>query len=132
MRIWRVRSRVVVDGMDRDTSRGMRWFTRTVWTVALAGCGGPVLQNAPRPDPAHVAAVAAGTAAALTLADPDGAARKKEKNRPQDEVREREKKKTEHVPHDVLDRLDQADAARKRGSGSAVEADPTARSGESL
>lgn len=84
--------------------------------VALAGCGGPVLQNAPRPDPAHVAAVAAGTAAALTLADPDGADRRKEANRSHDAVREREKKEVVRVPSDVLDRLDQAEAAKKRGA----------------
>jgi hypothetical protein len=102
----------------------MSWFARTVWTLALAGCGGPVLQNAPRPNPSHVAAVAAGTAAALTLADPDGHARKMEKDRPKNEARERERKKTEHVPHDVLDRLDQADAARKARSGSGVTEDP--------
>jgi hypothetical protein len=91
-----------------------------------------VLQNAPTPDPAHVAAVAAGTAAALTLADPDGHARKREKDRPQNETREREGKKTEHVPHDVLDRIDQADARRKAGSSSEVKEDPAARPGTSL
>ncbi|HTE51352.1 MAG TPA: hypothetical protein VK698_10835 [Kofleriaceae bacterium] len=112
---------MVADGMNRDTSRCMSWCTRTVWTLALAGCGGPVLQNAPSPDPAHVAAAAAGAAAALTLADPDGQARKREKDRPQNEARERGKKKTTHVPHDVLDRLDQADAARKPGPDSAVK-----------
>jgi hypothetical protein len=123
---------VVAGGTERDTSRCMSWFTRTVWTLALAGCGGPVLQNAPAPDPAHVAAVAAGAAAALTLADPDGHARKMEKDRPGNEAREREKKTTERVPHDVLDRLDQAEAANKAGSDAAVTEDAAARPGTSL
>ena len=110
----------------------MSWFTRTVWILGLAGCGGPVLQNAPAPDPAHVAAAAAGAAAALTLADPDGHARKREKDRPQDEAGEREEKKAERVPHDVLDRLDEADAARKAGSDRALKQDPAARPENSL
>lgn len=93
--------------------------------VALAGCGGPALQNAPRPNPAHVAAAAAGTAAALTLADPDGAARKAEEQSPSNAAREREKNGSEHVPHDVLDRLDRAEAAKKRGD--AARSAPAAR-----
>ncbi len=110
----------------------MSWFTRTVWILGLAGCGGPVLQNAPAPNPAHVAAAAAGAAAALTLADPDGHARKIEEDRPEDEARERGDEKAERVPHDVLDRLDEADAARKAGSGRAVKEDPAARPETSL
>lgn len=99
----------------------MSWLTRTVWTLALAGCGGPALQNAPRPDPGHVAAVAAGAAAAMTLADPDGHARKKEKDGPSNGAGEGGTRKRKHVPHDVLDRLDKAEAARKAGSAPAVK-----------
>ena len=62
--------------------------------------------DAPRPDPVHVAAVAAGAAAAATLADPAAAARNAEENRPTPEIHE--KKTSEVVPHDVLDRLDRA------------------------
>lgn len=75
--------------------------------LALAACGGPVLQDAPHPNPAHVAAAAAGTAAAMTLADPDAAARKQEENKPEPDNRGQEV--TETVPIDVLDR---AEAAR--------------------
>lgn len=74
----------------------------------MCACGsGPILQNAPRPNPAAVAGVAAAVAGAATLADPQGAAKRqelKEKGEPDNngvEVRET-------VPADVLDRLDRA------------------------
>lgn len=79
--------------------------------VVVAGCGAspnqPVLANAPRPNPAAVAGVAAGAAAALTLADPNAASRGPEKKQG---VPLKEVKVKEHVPADVLDRMDNADA----------------------
>jgi hypothetical protein len=69
------------------------------------GCGGPVLQNAPKPDPAVVAGAAAAIAGAATLADPNGAAKKQEANKPQSEKRPQNVKAT--VPSDVFDRLDE-------------------------
>jgi hypothetical protein len=81
-----------------------------VVSVALAACGGPVLQNAPRPNPAIVAGAAAATAAAITLADPDGAARnvnaEHEMHRPVERV---QPTSGETAPADVLDRLDDAE-----------------------
>jgi len=90
--------------------------------LALAACGGgPALQNAPRPNPAVVAGAVAGAAAAITLADPDGAARnvnsERDLYRPIEPV-----KPTSGVtaPAAVLDRLDaaerQAREDRKRPS----------------
>jgi hypothetical protein len=81
--------------------------------MPLLACGGPILQNAPAPDPVHVAAAAATAAAALTLADPDAAAHKQEK----DESNEGggEVQSVGHVPHDVLDRLDEAKAHARAG-----------------
>ena len=82
----------------------MRWIA----IVILAACGGsqqPVLANAPHPDPAAVAGVAAGAAAAMTLADPDAATRgKPEKAAPTAEKQPVEVK--EQVPSSVLDHLD--------------------------
>jgi hypothetical protein len=81
--------------------------------VVVAGCGAapnqPVLANAPRPNPAAVAGVAAGAAAALTLADPDAATRGPEKKQ---DVPKKEIQVKENVPADVLDRMD-ANAATK-------------------
>ncbi len=78
---------------------------------SVAGaCGGPALQNAPRPNPAVVAGAAAATAAAITLADPDGAARnvdaEHELYRP---IGPDPKPVKESAPADVLDRLDAAE-----------------------
>lgn len=91
-----------------------------VATVALtmAGCGGPdkpALANAPRPDPAAVAGVAAAAAAAFTLASPDTAARRPESN---GDVEKKPITVKQHVTGDVLDRLD---------SGSGSSSDPDAR-----
>jgi hypothetical protein len=79
----------------------------------LMGCGGPVLRNAPRPNPVHVAAGAAAIAGAATLADPDAAKRRQEQKRESD-VGKRPQNVDNDVPSDVLDRLDEADAQRKR------------------
>jgi hypothetical protein len=70
----------------------------------LVGCGGSVLQNAPRPDPAVVAGAAAALAGAASLGAPDAAARKAESKVPPAELRPI--KSGPAVPADVLDRLD--------------------------
>src|SRR5689334_3668582 len=67
--------------------------------LVVAACGGPALQNVPKPDPAVVA-----VAAAATLADPNGAAKRQENAKPQPSMRP--KKSGGTVPGDVLDRLD--------------------------
>ncbi len=80
--------------------------------VVVGGCGAapnqPVLANAPRPNPAAVAGVAAGAAAAITLADPDAATRGPEKKQ---DVPKKEIQVKENVPADVLDRMDQSAAS---------------------
>lgn len=80
--------------------------------VVVAGCGAapnqPVLANAPRPNPAAVAGVAAGAAAAITLADPDAASRGPEKKQ---DAPKKEIQVKENVPADVLDRMDQSAAS---------------------
>lgn len=72
--------------------------------LVVAACGGPALQNVPKPDPAVVAGAAAAVAGAATLADPNGAAKRQENAKPQPSMRP--KKSGGTVPGDVLDRLD--------------------------
>ena len=75
------------------------------WLLLLAvGCGGPILGNVPRANPAAVAGVAAAVAGAATLADPNGAARRQEATQTPAEKREIDQHQT--VPRDVFDRLD--------------------------
>lgn len=75
--------------------------------VALAACGGPVLQNAPRPNPAAVAGIAAATAAAITLAAPDATARNAENVQRSGQIdRDVQAGSHETAPVEVLDRLD--------------------------
>ena len=88
--------------------------------IALGACGGPALQNAPRPDPGVVAAAAAAAATAATLADPDAAAMHQESKHDSDNQKPRDVKVTQSVPPDVLDRLDQAEKQQQQGSGSAA------------
>jgi hypothetical protein len=93
----------------------MRWCAVVVALgvalgVAQASCGGPVLNNAPRPDPGAVAAAAAAAATAATLADPDAAAKHQEQKKDDDNHRPRDVKVDQSVPPDVLDRLDRAQA----------------------
>lgn len=82
----------------------MRTLLLAIVLTGMACGGGPVLQNAPRPDPSVVAGVAAAAAAAVTLADPDAAARKGERKGGEPERRPVGGRTT--VPADVLDRLD--------------------------
>jgi len=93
---------------------------RFSWMLAaLCACGGPVLQNAPRPDPAVVAGVAAAVAGAATLADPQGAAKRQEqKNKGEPDMNGVEVHET--VPADVLDRLDHRTQDAGVADGSAV------------
>src|SRR5258708_5250537 len=86
--------------------------------VVVAACGGPqqpVLANAPRPDPAAVAGVAAAAATALTLVDPDAATRKPEKKQ---DIEMAPVEVNENVPEGVLDRLDSTDRASHKAVGS--------------
>ncbi len=79
-------------------------MTKLVALALLAGCGGsPLLANAPHPNNAAVAGVAAAAAAAMTLADPNGTTFKRETLTP-DQQKEVDSHAT--VPTDVLDRLD--------------------------
>lgn len=82
----------------------MRAVSPLLIAFALGACSQPLLANAPRPNPAAVAGVAAGAAAAATLANPDGAAKRQEATKPEQEPRP--KKVKENVPEGVLDRLD--------------------------
>lgn len=76
-----------------------------VLAVAAACGGGPALRNAPRPDPAVVAAAATAVATAATIADPQAAARKAEQKGGQPEGRVVGGDRS--MPAGVLDRLDQ-------------------------
>lgn len=93
--------------MNTGRMKRLTWFAGM---VMLVGCGGPILQNAPAPNPTHVAAAAAGAAAAMTLADPDAASRKPEQNHasPGSDAQEIDTR-----PSDVLGALDRAEAAKK-------------------
>ena len=84
---------------------------RIALVLALVACGGgTVLQNAPRPNPAAVAGVAAAAAALLTAADPNAATRKPEKK---DQTPGQPVEVKETVPPDVLDRLDHTGSAQQ-------------------
>lgn len=87
--------------------------------LLVSACGAtdrPALANAPRPDPAAVAGIAAAAAAAVTLANPNAThapeKRDQYENRQPSDVKE-------HVTGDVLDRLDEQEGS---GAGSAHEA----------
>ena len=79
---------------------------RHIGVIALfvTACGPPVARNIPTPNKAAAAGIAAGAAAALTLADPKAAAAKAESAKVEDEKKPQKSKGT--VPADVLDRLD--------------------------
>lgn len=82
---------------------------------AVAGaCGGPALQNAPRPSPAVVAGMAAATAGALTLADPDGAAHNVTAENEYHRAPGPDPKPVKvSAPPEVLDRLDAAERTQR-------------------
>ena len=86
----------------------MRWC---VALFAIASCGAepkqPFLANAPHPDNAAVAGVAAGAAAAAVLADPNAQTRGKPE-KPADTTEKQPIEVKESVPSDVLDRADHA------------------------
>lgn len=83
--------------------------------LLLAACGAapdkPMLANAPRPPTAAVAGGAAAAAAAITLASPDTATVKPEKNAGEEKKPVEVK---ENVPPSVLDRLEKP--AQKPGA----------------
>jgi len=83
-----------------------------VASFAAACGGGPILQNAPRPDQGVLAAIAAGAAGAATIANPAAAGRPKEK----ENVAAKKTVKTTSMPSDVLDRLDAAEQRADAGS----------------
>ena len=85
--------------------------------VFLAACGGPIAQNVPTPNKAAAAGVAAGAAAALTLADPKAAAATAESAKVSDEKRPQKSGGT--VPADVLDRLDEKQHPAQQTQGPA-------------
>lgn len=100
----------------------MRWIA-VVLTIAACGAEPkqPMLANAPHPDNAAVAGVAAGAAAAMTLADPNAATRGKPEKPKADEEKAPVEVK-EQVPSDVFDRLDQKPGAPAPANGSAAPA----------
>jgi len=105
------------------------WLVVVVVGGIGSGCGGkPALANAPHPPAGAVAGVAAAAAAALTLADPDAATRKPEKRKvaPAHAVEVKE-----HVPSDVLDRLDHAEAIPTDAGVPEVSADASPDAGPS-
>ena len=84
-----------------------------------------MLENAPRPNPAAVAGVAAAAAAAMTLADPNAATRGK----PEQPVEQPDRAPIEvkqHVTADVLDRLDDGSGSAAAPAAPAPAAKPTA------
>jgi hypothetical protein len=72
-----------------------------VTMLLLVGCGGPMLRNAPRPNPTYVAGGAAALASVLTLLDPDWAERNAK-----EEASSHPPTNETIIPADVLDRLD--------------------------
>jgi hypothetical protein len=93
---------------------------RAIVFALLAACGSdqkPLLNGVPQPPAAAAAGVAAAAAAAITLANPNAPTPEKRDTEPKQEVEVKE-----HVTGDVLDRLDQAEAA----SGSDGQATDTA------
>jgi hypothetical protein len=99
-----VTARHIANRGRRRYGGGMRALASML--IALAACGGPpLLQNAPRPNPAVVAGAAAAIAGAATLADPQGAAKRQEV-KDQREPDNRGVDVHETVSADALDRLD--------------------------
>ena len=83
--------------------------------MLFAACGAPVARNVPAPNKAAAAGIAAGAAAALTLADPKAAAANVESGKVPDEKKPQKSQGT--VPADVLDRLDAKKASHSRAPG---------------
>ena len=82
----------------------MRWIL-LAFVAACGGPQGPALQNAPKVDPAPIAGVVAGAAAAMTLADPNAATRgKPEKANEKEEPKPIDVK--EQVPESAFNNLD--------------------------
>ncbi len=86
-------------------------ITPLLLVMALAGaCSEPILKNAPHPPSSHVAGVAAAAATAVTLANPDAAAHRREEAQRAGSPPPQTRAVRETVPADVLDRLDHARA----------------------
>jgi hypothetical protein len=101
----------------------MRWRFGSIALLVPLSCGGPVLNNAPKPDPNVVAAAAAAAATAATLADPDYAQKHAEGAQKGDPPPKQGVHVDQDVPADVLDRLD---SAKRDGGVDAVPAPPPA------
>lgn len=83
----------------------MRWML----LAGLTACGStPILHGLPRPDPAVVAGIATAAATAATIADPQAAARIREQGKVEAPPASGGR---EIVPPDVLERLDEEEAA---------------------
>jgi hypothetical protein len=94
-----------------------------VFVAACGGPQGPALQNAPKVDPAPIAGVVAGAAAAMTLADPNAATRgKPEQAQQKEEPKPIDVK--ERVPESAFDHLE-----HKNDANAATPAAATKRKG---
>lgn len=84
----------------------MRALAPILGLVFAAGCGGhPIGSKIPRPNKNAAAAIAAGVAGALTVANPKLSGRKPESD---DDKKRRPTRVKESVPAGVLDRVDAA------------------------
>jgi len=104
-------ARATVARLEKTTCESRRrWYAEVVMrrfailVTLVIGCGPPVARNLPKPNTAAAAGIAAGAAAAITLADPNAQAKRVEANKVEDEQRPQQVKST--VPPDVFDRLD--------------------------
>jgi hypothetical protein len=80
--------------------------------LLLVGCGGgPLLRNAPRPNPAYVAVGAAALAGAMTVLDPDRAAARAEEDSAGCVPIEPPMHVSRYVPESAFDELDDAKAS---------------------
>ena len=79
--------------------------------MVLVGCGGgPMLRNAPRPNPSYVAGGAAALATAMTVLDPDAAAARAEEDSAGCVPIEPPMHVSRYVPESAFDDLDAARA----------------------
>jgi hypothetical protein len=101
--------------MRAKLSIGMLALALAPSMAGLLGCGGPALRNAPRVNPAVVAAGAAAIAGAATLADPDAAARRQERHKQDGAVAKDSASSYEVMPSELLDRLDEVEAQQAGG-----------------
>jgi hypothetical protein len=93
---------------------------RAIALLVVAACGGqPLLANAPHPNNAAVAGIAAGAAAAITLASPGYSPVKPERKVPDQPIEVHEQ-----VTPDVLDRLDHNDTSGVANGSTSTDPTP--------